>query len=88
MCNRCLHIIKTSQQISWDHQYIQTYTQIVVCLYIRTHFPLPCMCVCFSKKKKKIVKNFAYNTIVYYEKDISKPNPKFRLNKSTNKSIY
>ena len=85
MCNRCLHIIKTSQQIGWDHQY----TQIVVCLCIRTHFPLHCVCVCFSKKKKKkFVKNFAYNTIVYYEKDISKPNPKFRLNKSTNKSIY
>ena len=50
MCNRCLHIIKTSQQIGWDHQY----TQIVVCLCIRTHFPLPCVCVCFSKKKKNL----------------------------------
>ena len=24
MCNRCLHIIKTNQQIGWGHQYTQT----------------------------------------------------------------
>ena len=24
VCNRCLHIIKTNQQIGWDHQYTQT----------------------------------------------------------------
>ena len=24
MCNRCLHIIKTNQQIGWGHQHTQT----------------------------------------------------------------
>ena len=88
MCNRCLHIIKTNQQIGWNHRYTQTYTQIVVCLYVRTSFTLPYVYVCFSKKQKKKFKNFAFIMIVYYERDISKPNPKFRLNKPTNKSIY
>ena len=31
--------------------------EFVKYFYVRTYFPLPCVCVCFSQKKKKIVFN-------------------------------
>ena len=54
MCNRCLHIIKTNQLIGWDHQYTQTYTQIVVYFCVRIPFPLPYVRVFVSQKRKKL----------------------------------
>ena len=57
MCNRCLHIIKTNQQIGWGYQYTQTLHYSLVPNYQELYLQYK---------------------IVYYERDISKPNPNFR----------